>query len=311
MAFLRALVQAVDSCNQPLYQIASQADAADLANCSTISGSIQILSLVAGTIDIDGPQEVQGDLEVINAATLTSLSSTTITTINGAFNLSGVIILSTLEFSVLESVSTISWTDLPALSSISFPVGGIQANSITVSNTFLSTLGDGAFATGPIDIIDINNNPELKAANFTTSSISLSINLAFNGNAAQFSLPNLEWATNITARDLSQLNMPSLAIVNGSMILSRNIFSSFLAPKLVSIGNWQNGLGTLSILANTKLSNLFMPLLESIGALQVASNSALQALSFPSLTSVGGDILLSGNFSTSVNRLYPHLAYKY
>jgi hypothetical protein len=254
---------------------------------------------VSGDISIDGPTEITGDLTVQNVAELTSLSSSTIGTIGGTFTLDTLAVLSILQFSALQAVETISWSALPNLSAITFPSGEITTSHITITNTFLSSL-DG-LATGVISTLDINNNPALTSANLTITSITSSLNLAANGKATVFSFPHLQWAANITARNCSQLNLPSTSAVNGSLGLYGNSFTDFSAPTLLSVGDTLTGVGNLAIISNTALagSGLSMPLLKFVGgALQVSENTALSTISFPDLTEIGGAVVLSGGFST-------------
>jgi len=281
-------------CNQATATINSQADATAYASCSTISGSVLISSEASDIITLDGPSTITGDLNVNNATGLTTLSSTTIGTIGGTFALQDLTLLSTLQFNELTNVKNIAWSSLPALASITFPSGPIQAQSIAISSTFLSSLDN--FATGVTSIVNINNNSRLTAANLTVSSITSFLFFTSNGNLAQFSFPNLIWAANITARDCSQLSLPSLTVVNGSFGLYDNSFSSFAAPKMKSVGGI--GGGSLIISSNTALGNLSMPLLNSVGGgLQISGNTELQAISFPALADAGM-ISLTGNFST-------------
>jgi hypothetical protein len=292
-------VRADALCSQATATINSQADATALASCSTISGSIVVGSTASGDISIDGPTEITGDLAVQNATEITSLSSSTIGTIGGTFTLDTLTLLSTLQFSALQTVETISWSALPNLGAITFPNGEITTSHITITNTFLSSL-DG-LATGVISTLDINNNPDLTSANFTITSITSSLNLAANGKATAFSFPQLHWAANITAKNCSQLNLPSISAVNGSLGLYGNSFTDFSAPTLLSVGNTATGAGSLAIISNTALtgSGLSMPLLQSVGgALQVTDNTALSTVSFPDLTDIGGAVVLTGSFST-------------
>jgi hypothetical protein len=285
-------------CNQATATIISQADATAYAGCSTISGSVLVSSEASGVISLDGLSSITGDLDVNSAGGLTSLSSATISTICGTFTLQNLTTLSTLQFNELTNVKTIAWSALPALAEITFPNGPIEAQSITISNTFLSSLED--FATGVTSTVDINNNNYLTTANLTVSSVTTFLSFASNGNRAQFSFPNLIWAANITARNCSQLSLPSMTVVNGTFGLYDNSFSSFVAPKMKLVGAFANGEGSLIISSNTALGNLSMPLLSSVGdVLQISGNTVLQAISLPALADVGM-ISLIGNFSTSV-----------
>jgi hypothetical protein len=147
--------------------------------------------------------------------------------------------------------------------------------------------------------MDINNNPQLFGANFTLSNISSALILATNGQSAVWSFPNLIWAANITARDCSQFNIPSLSVVNGSLGLYGSSFSSLSAPKLISVGNLGSAAGSLAIVSNAALTDISMPGLKSVGGtLQIAQDTILTNIAFPALVNVGGAIDFTGNFTT-------------
>jgi hypothetical protein len=268
-----------------------------LAGCATVSGSILISSSASGVISIDGPQQIKGDVICANAGGLTSLGSTTIGTITGAFNLNNLTLLSTLSMSDLTSVGTIVWTALPALSQLTFPSTITKATSITISNTFLSTL-DG-INIDTVQTLQIDNNNRLKTFSTQIANVTSSVNINANGNSLDVSFPNLIWAANMTFRNVSTVSIPSLHTINGSLGFYGNYMSSIAAPNLTSVGSTATGQGSLAFVANAKLANISMPLLKTVGgADQIANNTALGSISFPALTTVGGAIDFSGNFTT-------------
>lgn len=284
-------------CSQATATINSQADATAFASCSTISGSIVVGSAASGVISIDGPQQITGDLTCENAGGLTSLGSTSIGSIGGAFTLNNLTLLSTLSMSDLTSVKTIAWTALPALSQLTFPATVSQATSVTISNTFLSTL-DG-INLDTVSTLQIDNNNRLKTFSTQIANVTSAVNINSNGNSLDVSFPNLIWAANMTLRNVSSITIPSLATINGSLGFYGNYMTSVIAPNLTSVGSTATGAGSLAFVANGKLANISMPLLKTVGgADQIANNTGLTGISFPALTTVGGAIDFSGNFST-------------
>jgi hypothetical protein len=204
-------------------------------------------------------------------------------------------LLSTLSMPSLASVKTIAWTALPALPQLSAAIK--KATSVTISNTFLSTL-DG-INLDSVATLEIDNNNRLKTFSTQIANITSSVNINSNGNSLDVSFPNLIWAANMTFRNVSTVSIPSLAVVNGSLGFYGNYMSSIAAPNLTSVGSTANGQGSLAFVANAKLSNISMPLLKTVGgADQIANNTALYTISFPALTTVGGAIDFSGNFTT-------------
>merc|ERR1711939_928455 len=272
--FSVAAAQTSTICSQPTVTVNSQADASQLSDCSTVSGSIVIGSTASGTIAIDGPQQVRGNLTSQSAGGLVSLTSSTITSIGGEFRLFNLTFLSTLQFDALTSAKTIYWEALPALPSLAFAGPLSKADSVTNSNT-------------------------LKQFDTQIANITNAVNINANGNQLAVTFPNLIWAANMTFRNVSSIKIPSLATVNGSMGFYGNYMDSIAAPNLTSVGSFATGVGSLAIVANAKLANISFPALESVGgADQIANNTALHAIAFPALTSVAGAIDFSGNFTT-------------
>ncbi|KAI6248047.1 hypothetical protein HI914_03472 [Erysiphe necator] len=292
-----SIAQSSSLCSQPTATINSQADASALASCSVVNGNIVIGPLAAGVISIDGPQQLNGNLNCENAGGLTSLGSTTINSISGAFTLKNLTLLSTLAMGSLKSVNAINWEALPALSQLNFPATVTKAKSVLISNTFLSTLDGINLET--VQTLGINNNNRLKTFSTQIANVTSSLDINSNGNNLDVSFPNLVRAANMTFRNVSTVSIPSLAIVDGSLGFYGNYVPSIIAPNITSVGSKADGQGSLAFVANTKLTNISMPLLKTVGgAVQIANNLALSGINFPSLSYVGGAIDFSGNFST-------------
>lgn len=284
-------------CTQSTATVNSAADATALSGCSTFSGSIVVGPNTVGDLALDGIQQVTGDIHVENAGFLTGLTALNIGSIGGTFFLNNLTVLSTLRFSSLTSVKTISWTALPALSQLTFPATVSKASSVTVSNTFLSTL-DG-INLNTVQTLQIDNNNRLKTFSTQVANITSSATINANGNGLDVSFPNLIWAANLTVRNIATISIPSLAVVNGSIGFYSDNMDSIYAPNLTAVGSMSSNVGSLAFVNNVKLTNISMPLLKTIGgANQIANNTNLHAISFPSLQYVGGAIDFSGNFTT-------------
>jgi hypothetical protein len=285
------------ACSKPTVTVTNAADVAAITGCKTISGSIVISSDAADTIDISGPEKIEGSIIAHQAKKLITISSSSIESIGKSFDLNGLTVLSTLAFTELTSVNTISWVALPALGELTFPKFISEASSVTIDNTFLSTL-DGINLKS-VDELDISNNHRLTRISTQVGSVSKEINIASNGQNLAIELPNLLWATTATFRTLASLSIPSLTVVNESFTLDENHFSSFSAPNLTSVGNTHTRVGSLTFAGNNALKNITLPELKTVGgANQIANNTDLDVISFPVLSEVGGAIDFAGNFST-------------
>ncbi|KAI9678076.1 MAG: hypothetical protein M1817_006020 [Caeruleum heppii] len=284
-----ALAQIGCDANENIIQ--SQGDASALSNCATVEGDVIIDEAVAGTIQLDGVQQIRGSLRCTEAVNLTSIEANSLNSIGSNFALRGLTILSTLNFPELKEVGNIAWEALPALQQLSFTKEVTKAANVLISNTQLNSL-DG-INLEQVDTFNINNNAYLSSVDVQLGNITEALIIQANGKKLVASFPNLEWAFNMTFRNCSDVKLPSLASVNGSMGFFDNFFKTFSAPNLTESG------GSLVFVSNSDLTNISMPNLETIGGgYQIANNSQLMEIDgFPALTTVAGAIDFSGDFS--------------
>ncbi|KAL1629686.1 cell wall protein Ecm33 [Neofusicoccum ribis] len=270
--------------------IQSSGDASAIASCSTFSGSIAIATGAAGDIALNSVQSITGTLVANNVTQLSSLSGDSLQSI-GTLELQELTILSSLSFPQLSKVDKIDWSGLPALSSLTFTSGVKEASSVTIQNTFLSSL-DG-IDLEEVDTFFIANNNYLQDVTVQFSNINEALTLSANGDKLKASFPNLEWAYNMTFRNVSTISTPSLASLNGSLGFYGDKIESYEAANLTTIG------GSLSFVGNGNLANISIDALEKVsGGFQIADNPELGNLSFPALKTVGGALDFSGNFSS-------------
>ncbi|KIV88607.1 hypothetical protein PV10_08274 [Exophiala mesophila] len=296
-----ALAQSSTSsiCAGPSFTITSNAEATQIADCSTYRGDIYIDSSASGQISLDGIEQITGDLTVNNATQLTAITSDKIGTIGGVFSLTGLTIMSTLQFDSLTRVNRINWVGLPALQSLNFAQGVSESNEIYISNTQLNNI-NGIELTA-VGSLDINNNPYLTSVDVNAlRNVTTALAFSANGRELEISFPNLRDAANLTFRDVSKIEMPSLANVGGSIGFYTDKFESFAAPNLTSTG------GTLAFVDCPELNNLSFPSLELIGGgFLLANNTKLTAIrGFPQLATVVGALDFAGTFeSVTLNSL--------
>lgn len=125
------------------------------------------------------------------------------------------------------------------------------------------------------------------------TNINEALTLSANGDELKASFPNLEWAYNMTFRNVSSISTPSLASLNGSLGFYGDSIKSYEAANLTKVG------GSLSFVGNGQLANVSLDALEKVsGGFQIADNPKLENASFPALQSVGGALDFSGNLST-------------
>jgi hypothetical protein len=283
--------RAAASCSASTTTIQNAADASALATCQTFTGSIAIATGTTDSIALDGIQRITGSLIADNVTQMTSLSGDSLAIIGDSFSLTSMTILSTLNFPALVNVQTIEWTALPALQGLSFTQGVQQASVVSIQNTQLDTLDGINLQT--VDQMIIANNPYLNDINMQLGNVTQSLILEANGRNVTADFPDMIWAYNVTFRNVSQVSIPSLASVNGSMGFFANFFSGVSAPNLTTVG------GTLSLVSNADMTNMSFPELKTVsGGLQVANNTVIKTIDFPALQTVGGALDFYGNFTT-------------
>jgi hypothetical protein len=222
---------------------------------------------------------------------LTAISSDQLNSIGGTFGLQGLTILSTLQMSSLSAVNIISWVSLPALQSLNFNQGISRANSIEISDTYLTSLS-GIELTA-VGTMDINNNRFLTTVNVNDiTNVTNALSFSANNKDLEISFPNLEGAANLTFRNVSKISMPSLSSCAGSIGFYSNTFESFAAPNLTTTG------GTLAFVDSPNLSNLSFPSLTTIGGgFLIANNTQLKTIAgFPRLRTIAGALDFAGTF---------------
>lgn len=218
--------------------IQNAGDASAIASCSTYSGSIAIATGTTDDIELGDLQEITGSLIASEVPDMTSLSGNGLQTIGDTFQLENVQILSTLNFPQLSSVGSIDWIGLPNLSGLSFTAGIEEADDLSIQNTGLSSL-DG-INLEEVNTMQIANNNYLTEISMQLNNIGEAFSMEANGRDISVEFPNMEWAYNMTFRNVTEVSMPSLASVNGSLGFQSNFFESVAMPNLTEIG------GTLS-----------------------------------------------------------------
>ena len=261
-----------------------------LSSCSTIKGDVTVGTGVTN-LSLSSIQTIEGGLTIKGAAGLISIDCPMLRQIEGAFTLTGLTILSTLSMPSLTKVGSISWTTLPALSSLTFTKGVTEAASVLITDTDLNSLDGINLVTA--SIFNINNNKRLKVVNVSLGNVTQALSVEFNAKSVNCSFPNLVWANNITLRDAGEASFPNLESVNNSASFINNTFTSVDFPELTKVGQ------SFAFNSNGALTNVTANSLESVGGtFQLANNTNWKIVdSFTSLKTVSGSIDLSGVFT--------------
>jgi hypothetical protein len=224
---------------------------------------------------------------------LTSISSSSLGSIAGAFTLSNLTGLANLNFKALTTVGSISWRSLTAIDTLGFGSTGItSAKNVEISDTFLSSLEGINIAS--VGKMDINNNRRLSSFTSKLTNLSDILIMQANGLDLSASFPVLAWCANMSISNVSNFEVPSLITVNGSARFDSNYFSRFSAPNMTSTVT-----GDISFVGNSALNNISLPSITQIGGgLLIANNTALAIVNgFPKLKNVLGAVKLRGSFT--------------
>lgn len=241
-------------------------------------------------MQIDGVQKINGNLNCTNSFGITGISAGSLSTIGKGFILTNLTTLSNLVFGELTQVDSIQWQALPALQNLTFASKVRKAKNVLITNTQLQSLQ--GIELEVVENFNINNNPYLTALEVQLSNITTSLTVQANSKNLVASFPQLQTALNMTFRNCSDVKVPALSTVNGSLIFDDNFFESFTAPNLTQSGN-------LVFVGNPNLKNISLPQLTNIGGgYQIANNTKLMTIDgFKKLKVVDGALDFSGNFA--------------
>ena len=271
------------------FNISSQSDLDNLAQCTTLTGDLVIQSqLASGTLNT--VKTITGNLEILQDITMTYFSAPALQSIGGTFQLINLTILSSLSMPSLTSVGAIDFEILPALQALNF--GGVtSAANVLITDTQLASLNGIQLST--VGTFDINNNFYLKSVSQPSlTAVTSALTIAFNAAGVQVNLPALTTIQNATFRDVGDVQLPSLDNVTGDLGFVQNGMSTINMQNLTSIGQ------SLSFVNNSALTNVTAPKLATIGGtFLIANNSDYSNIEFNQVTSVGGSIDWTGTFS--------------
>jgi len=277
-------------CSASTTTLSVASDVFDLAAaCKTFTGDVVVASdILEPSLELDGLEEIDGDFIVDNVTQLVSINSDSLETIRGSFSLQNSVILNRINLENFATVGTLNLVGLPNAQVLSFLQTLQQCDRIIISNTQFNELQ--GFNLQTVQSVRIFNNPYLESLNLQVSNVEELLLIESNGRKLDVSLPNLQWTVNMTMRNISSINTPSLAQINGTLYFDSTYINDFTSPLLRSVGE------TLRIMSNSDLANLTLPSLESIGGdLQLQNNTNLAIIDrLDRLATIGGAVNISG-----------------
>ena len=164
-----------------------------------------------------------------------------------------------------------------------------------IQNTGLQSLA--GINLRSVDEFFVVNNNQLNEIDMQLEYVETALTLAANGDEVSVSFPNMQWAFNVTLRNVTEADFPSLSSLNGSMGFYSNFMTKINLANLTEVGS------SLAFVSNEALTNISLPELTKIGGgLQIANNTDLSTIDgFPKLESVGGAIDINGAFKKYVH----------
>lgn len=271
--------------------IQNQGDASAIASCKTFSGNIAVKTDVAGVIALDGVQVIDGNVAVEENEGIQQISGDSLEEITGDFILRDSPALNGVNFPKLKSVGSLDFLGLAGLQNLGFDGEITKADRIRIENTELQSLDGINIET--VETMFIANNKYINSIDMQLGNVTDALTLSTNNPLVNVTFPNMLWAANLTFRNCSSVELPSLESVNRSFSLIGNIFQNFIAPNLTTVG------GALVVSNNVELTNVSFPLLTEVKFnLEVANNTKLREIeSFPKLQKIKGALDMNGNFS--------------
>ncbi|KAG5998722.1 hypothetical protein E4U52_005684 [Claviceps spartinae] len=260
--------------------------------CDVIKGNVLVDPSVAGSLEIEGPKQIKGDLIINNATQLISISSSSINSIGGTLRLQGLQLLSSFNMQSLKSVDKLELINLNQLSGLTLGTSGVtKATSIRIQDTFISDLSGLNVATA--DNITIANNARLNTFSSKIENVTYTLSVVRNAGSMKVKLANLENAGELDFRSIESFDAPILESAGRISFQESPELLSISANNLTSIKN------SLTLNNNKRLANISFTALKTIGGdMTILNNTALMKINqFPELKTIGS-VLLAGSFNT-------------
>lgn len=278
------------ACSFDDFTATESADVASIAACPTAVGDITIEGDAFGTIELNGVEQVYGNLHVYNVTEATVFNAATLELVAGDLALSGNTILASLNLAQLTTVGSLKLNALPALENLGLTTGITSAEEVIIADTGLSAIS--GINVVKLQTFDVNNNGNIESIDSGLQEVTGLISISYNAEGVEVKLDKLSKAKSIYLQSISSLSVSNLTEVTGSLSFSSNDIESIEISSLGEIGN------SLTIDDNSELEEIeFANLTKIGGALIIEDNDKLTSFSgFPELSEIGGSVNISGAF---------------
>ncbi|OMJ19700.1 Meiotic expression up-regulated protein 10 [Smittium culicis] len=244
-------------------------------------------------LDFRGLKSVKGDLIIDGNNNLFQVKMDDLLTVNGSILVENNAALIEVSINSLQQTSKLSFYNVPQL--VALRLDSIKkVSDLRIVQT--SIHGLGKVSIDSLNSLEIGSNPNLSLIDFTNlTSIKGSLSIANNHLQTAANFPNLKSIKGtVTLRNLFDVNIDSLAVIEDTFNLIDNSFKNFTL-NLVSTAEKD-----ITIIGNDNLNSFSFSSLTSLnGGLQIKNNTALQEIgvnSFKKLTTIKGGMELYGPF---------------
>lgn len=212
-----------------------------------------------GSLNLDGLEEIQGDLWCGNSighgnnGSFTSISSSTLRSIDDRFELTSLPGLDTISLPALREVVTIDWEGLPKLKTVDFGDGLEKVGNVTLKTTGLTDVSP--LATEKVGKWSISDHASLKVADLSKITTYEEFSAVYNNKSLELVLSGVTSAGSTTLDTPKLVNLDSLETTTETLYISGYVASLLTFPAL------RHAAG---IKMELEIKDLAFPLLETI-----------------------------------------------
>jgi hypothetical protein len=286
---LQRFIGLTSTCPDLDYTITTQADIDAITNCSLVRGDLTLDS-ASGSIYLPYPTDVGGNVYIRNNSHLQSLIFD-VQSIGGSLVVQNASALTTLLTLSLHSIQEVVLQNAPLLSSWGEP-NAVVLYTMTIEGTLLPLIELEHVET--MDEARISNNPNLTSIDLPAlKNITNYLFVQENNPEISIMLDELQWANNISSRDVGKIDLPKIYKINNTLEISDSLVDTIELPKLAYAG------GGLYFLNNKNLSYIGAPDLNSVGGATITILNNLKLASPGNFSALGkaSGIILSGDFT--------------
>ncbi|KAI8994746.1 hypothetical protein BDB01DRAFT_736596 [Pilobolus umbonatus] len=272
-------------------KVVTQGDLDAIKGCKSFRGAITVDSTGITNLNLEGVEQLTGDLLMMNNFNLLSFSAPHLKSVNGQVKIENHTHLNKLDLPQLTQVRDLNLSVLPALENIDFPAGLSQISSLVIKDTRAPNVR--GFRPSTIESFSLSSNNYMTSFDFSSVKESTrDIVILGNNPSFTFEAPNLVSLRMANFFNLGGIDMPALVDVRSDISFHENDFTSLHLDAVETVG------GTMTIANNNRLTETsFKGLQRIIGALAVGNNTQLTTIDgFPKLAEIHGVVDLAGSF---------------